>query len=155
MVVALALPWCTRVWSGHPLRFSGSWGADLRLGAISGPHAGRTITVHGQLTVGRAASCELRLDDPKVSRRHATLIGENGGLAVRDDGSLNGTWLNDLRIAGTAALSVGDRVRIGGSEFVVTGGETIPETLRDEVESVEPPWADETLLLGVQGGEAR
>jgi pSer/pThr/pTyr-binding forkhead associated (FHA) protein len=124
----------------------------LRLGAISGPYAGRTITVSGRLTVGRAAGCELRLDDPKVSRLHATLTGDNGGLAVRDDGSLNGTWLNDHRIAGTAALTLGDRLRIGGSEFLVTEGEPPAEALPDDVEHVQPPLVRETMLAGVGGG---
>jgi pSer/pThr/pTyr-binding forkhead associated (FHA) protein len=124
----------------------------LRLGAISGPHAGRTITVFERLTVGRAVSCELRLDDPKVSRLHATLMGGNGGPAVRDDGSLNGTWLNDRRIAGTAPLTVGDRLRIGGSEFLVTEGEPLADDLPDDVEHVGLPAVRETVLAGVGGG---
>jgi pSer/pThr/pTyr-binding forkhead associated (FHA) protein len=91
----------------------------MRLGAISGPHTGRVVEVHGELTVGRDPTCVLRLDDPKVSRRHATLAPMAGGLEIRDEGSLNGTWVNDGRISGARALAAGDRVRIGGSEFVV------------------------------------
>jgi pSer/pThr/pTyr-binding forkhead associated (FHA) protein len=91
----------------------------MRLGAISGPHTGRIVEVHGELTVGRDPGCILRLDDPKVSRRHATLSPSAGGITIRDEGSLNGTWVNDGRIAGSRALAAGDRVRIGGSEFIV------------------------------------
>jgi pSer/pThr/pTyr-binding forkhead associated (FHA) protein len=90
---------------------------------ISGPHTGRIVEVHGELTVGRDPSCVLRLDDPKVSRRHATLGPTASGIAIRDEGSLNGTWVNDLRIAGSRHLTVGDRVRIGGSEFIVDDGD--------------------------------
>jgi pSer/pThr/pTyr-binding forkhead associated (FHA) protein len=95
----------------------------MRLGAISGPHTGRIVEVQGELTVGRDPGCVLRLDDPKVSRRHATLARTAGGLEIRDDGSLNGTWVNDDRIAGSRALAAGDRVRIGGSEFIVDDGD--------------------------------
>jgi pSer/pThr/pTyr-binding forkhead associated (FHA) protein len=93
------------------------------LGAISGPHAGRVIPIGGQLIVGRAPPCELLLNDRKVSRRHATLLVLNGTLTVRDHGSLNGTWVNDSRIVDPVALRTGDRLRIGGSEFLVTEAE--------------------------------
>jgi pSer/pThr/pTyr-binding forkhead associated (FHA) protein len=86
----------------------------MRLGAISGPHTGRIVEVHDELSVGRDPGCLLRLDDPKVSRRHATLHPSAGGITIRDEGSLNGTWVNDGRIAGSRALAAGDRVRIGG-----------------------------------------
>jgi pSer/pThr/pTyr-binding forkhead associated (FHA) protein len=89
------------------------------LHAVSGPQAGRIVEVRHALTVGRGARCELHLDDPKVSRRHATVLRDGGGLAVRDEGSLNGTWLNDERVTGQWQLSRGDRLRIGGSEFIV------------------------------------
>jgi pSer/pThr/pTyr-binding forkhead associated (FHA) protein len=90
------------------------------LGAISGPHAGRVIPIGGRLIVGRAPPCELLLNDRKVSRRHATLLVLNGTLTVSDHGSLNGTWVNDRRIVDPVALRTGDRLRIGGSEFLVT-----------------------------------
>jgi pSer/pThr/pTyr-binding forkhead associated (FHA) protein len=95
----------------------------MRLGVISGPHAGSVVKVDGALTVGRSHECALTLNDPKVSRRHATLSSDGTGLALRDDKSLNGTWLNDRRIAAPSALAVGDRVRIGSSEFVVLADE--------------------------------
>jgi pSer/pThr/pTyr-binding forkhead associated (FHA) protein len=95
----------------------------MRLGVISGPHAGSVLRIDGALTVGRSHECALTLDDPKVSRRHATLSNDGAGLALRDDKSLNGTWLNDRRIAAPSALAVGDRVRIGSSEFVVLADE--------------------------------
>jgi pSer/pThr/pTyr-binding forkhead associated (FHA) protein len=98
------------------------------LSVISGPQAGRAVEVLGELTIGRGAECALRLPDPKVSRRHATLASAQHGIQVHDDDSLNGTWVNDRRITGLASLSAGDRLRIGGSEFVVV------EHQDDEVE---------------------
>ena len=91
----------------------------MQLIALSGPHAGRAVDVAGTLTIGRAADRALQLSDPKVSRHHARVWRADDSLRLRDDGSLNGTWLNDERIASERALRVGDRVRIGGSEFLV------------------------------------
>jgi pSer/pThr/pTyr-binding forkhead associated (FHA) protein len=97
----------------------------MRLDAVSGPHAGRVVDLLGELTVGRGPGCTLVLNDPKVSRRHATLTGEGRTVFVRDEGSLNGTWLNDERIAQPRRLAVGDRLRIGGSEFVVSDADRL------------------------------
>jgi pSer/pThr/pTyr-binding forkhead associated (FHA) protein len=118
----------------------------MRLGVISGPHTGRIVEVHGELTVGRDPSCVLRLDDPKVSRRHATLGPTASGIAIRDEGSLNGTWVNDLRIAGSRGLAVGDRIRIGGSEFIVDEGDG--DELPGSVTTTAEPMDGRTVLVG-------
>jgi pSer/pThr/pTyr-binding forkhead associated (FHA) protein len=91
----------------------------VRLIALSGPYAGRAVPVPGTLTIGRSLDRALCLSDPKVSRQHATVWKVDGGLHLRDDGSLNGTWVNDQRIVAERSLRNGDRVRIGGSEFLV------------------------------------
>jgi pSer/pThr/pTyr-binding forkhead associated (FHA) protein len=121
----------------------------MRLGAISGPHTGRIVEVHDELSVGRDPGCVLRLDDPKVSRRHATLHPSAGGITIRDEGSLNGTWVNDGRIAGSRALAAGDRVRIGGSEFIVddAGGDGLPVGTTTEAEPAGSG-ATRTVLVG-------
>jgi pSer/pThr/pTyr-binding forkhead associated (FHA) protein len=121
----------------------------MRLGAISGPHTGRSVEVHGELTVGRDPGCVLRLDDPKVSRRHATVSPSPGGLEIRDEGSLNGTWVNDGRITGSRALAAGDRVRIGGSEFIVddAGGDGPAADTRSDRQA-PGSGATRTILVG-------
>jgi pSer/pThr/pTyr-binding forkhead associated (FHA) protein len=123
----------------------------MRLGAISGPHTGRIVEVHDELSVGRDPGCLLRLDDPKVSRRHATLHPSAGGITIRDEGSLNGTWVNDDRIAGSRALATGDRVRIGGSEFIVddAAGDGVPVT---STTAAEPLEVGHTVLVGTGEG---
>jgi pSer/pThr/pTyr-binding forkhead associated (FHA) protein len=124
----------------------------LRLGAISGPYTGRVFAVGGQLTVGRAATCDLRLDDPKVSRQHATLEPVDSVLLVYDHGSLNGTWVNDARITCSAALRTGDRLRIGGSVFVVTEADDPSELAVSVAEELDE---DERLETVLSGGRAR
>jgi pSer/pThr/pTyr-binding forkhead associated (FHA) protein len=84
----------------------------------SGPLAGRQVEVTAVLVLGREAA-DLAVDDPEVSRRHASLRPAGDGLEIEDLGSLNGTWVNGARIEGVVRLSPGDRVRLGDTSFEV------------------------------------
>ncbi len=71
----------------------------------------------GETAIGRDEDCAIRLNDARVSRKHAKIIGDPGVQSgpyfrVIDLGSSNGTFLNDERIK-EAVLSDGDRIRIG------------------------------------------
>jgi pSer/pThr/pTyr-binding forkhead associated (FHA) protein len=120
----------------------------LRLGAISGPFTGRVFAVGDELSVGRAAGCDLRLDDPKVSRQHATLERVDSVLVVYDHSSLNGTWVNDARITCSAVLRSGDRLRIGGSVFVVSEADDPSAPVADVVEARDEREQHATVLSG-------
>lgn len=73
-------------------------------------------------SVGRAEDARVRLseDDKKVSRYHAVLEARVDGIAVRDLGSRNGTFVNDAQVK-SAQLREGDRLRIGKTVFRVRG----------------------------------
>ena len=73
----------------------------------------------GQFAVGRNASCQLALDDPLVSRRHALFAVRNATVVVEDLGSRNGVIVNGERIERPHALSAGDRVLIGSQELIL------------------------------------
>jgi hypothetical protein len=70
-----------------------------------------------ELTIGRAAACDLWLDgDAQVSSLHATLTRLGGHWVIADDGlSRNGTWVNGRRLRGQLRLRDGDRVVCGQS----------------------------------------
>jgi pSer/pThr/pTyr-binding forkhead associated (FHA) protein len=119
------------------------------LGAISGPHAGRVIPIAGRVIAGRAPGCELLLNDRKVSRRHATLLVLNGTLTVRDHGSLNGTWVNDSRIVDPVVLRTGDRLRIGGSEFLVTEADQPDDPPPQRVAYADVPFDEPIETVGI------
>ena len=53
-----------------------------------------------------------------VSRRHCTFINRGGKLHVRDDGSSNGTFVNEERVE-ESDLEIGDIVRLGQSRVSV------------------------------------
>jgi pSer/pThr/pTyr-binding forkhead associated (FHA) protein len=65
------------------------------------------------MTVGRAAECELRLDDTYTSQQHARLFAKNNSWFVEDLGSTNGTFVNEQKLAAPAMLQSGDKVRVG------------------------------------------
>ncbi len=87
-----------------------------------GPNAGSRFLLDSELTeVGSRPDSDIFLDDVTVSRRHAEFYRHGGIFAVRDVGSLNGTYVNRERIE-EAALSGGDEVQIGKFRLVFLQG---------------------------------
>ncbi len=79
-----------------------------------GPNAGARFLLDAPRTsAGRSPQADIFLDDVTVSRKHAEFVGEAGQYSVRDVGSLNGTYLNRVRIDETVPLRDGDEVQIG------------------------------------------
>jgi predicted component of type VI protein secretion system len=76
----------------------------------------------GQFAVGRSAGCQLSLDDPLVSRRHALLVVARDSVTVEDLQSRNGVIVNGLRIAGRTDVKPGDKIVIGSQELTLLEG---------------------------------
>jgi sigma-B regulation protein RsbU (phosphoserine phosphatase) len=88
----------------------------LRLASGDGPS--ELFALGGdRVVLGRAHDCDLILPDVLLSRRHAEIVRAADGWIVRDLGSLNGTWLNGLRVEREALLHDGDQ--IGVSDWVL------------------------------------
>jgi DNA-binding NtrC family response regulator len=69
------------------------------LEVVEGPDAGLRIKVTApSMQLGSASSNDVVLTDSTVSRRHAEVRITNQGLLVRDLGSTNGTFCNDIRV---------------------------------------------------------
>lgn len=69
--------------------------------------------------LGRSASCDVRLDDPNVSRRHAELRQQGTSYWIIDLDSTNGVEVNGARLE-RAKLDDGDKVTVGETELVFT-----------------------------------
>lgn len=76
--------------------------------------AGTTYAIGGQVTIGRAATNGVQLDDSYVSSVHARIFLTNGTFFVEDLSSRNGSTLNGAPIVTTTALVPGDRLQLGG-----------------------------------------
>jgi hypothetical protein len=85
----------------------------------------------GQFVVGRSAGCQLSLDDPLVSRRHAVIEVLREGVTVEDLDSRNGVIVNGQRITGKTAIQAGDKILIGAQELTLLRGRENP--LRETV----------------------
>ena len=73
----------------------------------------------GEFVIGRAANCQLSLDDPLVSRNHATLTVTHDAVVVADLGSRNGVRVNNERVEGKRTLAHGDQISIGSQDMVL------------------------------------
>lgn len=74
---------------------------------------GHTFPLADEMTLGRAAGCQITLEDTFVSQIHARIFRRDGQFFVEDLGSTNGTYLNRVRVAGPMVMSPGDLVQVG------------------------------------------
>ena len=81
---------------------------------------GRSYGLADELTVGRAAGCQVTLDDNYVSQLHARIFVRDGTLYVEDLGSTNGTYLNTRKVSSPVAMKRGDRLKIGSTVMELT-----------------------------------
>ena len=85
---------------------------------MRGPNNGaRFLLDDDSVTSGRHPDSDIFLDDVTVSRRHAVFLRTPAGYAVKDVGSLNGTYVNRQSIE-QVTLRGGDEVQIGKYRFV-------------------------------------
>ena len=99
------------------------------------------------VTIGRRDEADISLPwDPECSRLHAELELRAGEWTISDDGlSQNGTWVNELRIAGRRRLADGDVVRVGRTRLTFSrpGLEGIGPTLVPGELSATPRFSEQ------------
>jgi DNA-binding NtrC family response regulator len=71
------------------------------------------------VVIGADALCDLVLDDPKVSRKHAELRVVQGGLRVRDLESKNGTFVDGVRVT-DATTATQTSIRCGDTTIRIS-----------------------------------
>jgi len=78
---------------------------------------GRRSVLSGDVVLlGRSRECEVMLEDPNVSRKHAEVRRDGGRWVVADLGSTNGIKVNGRRVD-RAQLEPGDRITLGLTEL--------------------------------------
>jgi pSer/pThr/pTyr-binding forkhead associated (FHA) protein len=95
--------------------------------------------------IGRSPDNDLPVDNLAVSNYHARVYFEGGRLVVEDLDSLNGTFVNDLRVE-RATLHDGDSIHIGKHRIKVdaTGDAPVPW---DSGRKAAAPRINETMVL--------
>ena len=81
----------------------------------------------GSSTIGRANDNDIVIQDVLASRHHAFLVDSPLGTEIRDAHSINGTFVNGVRV-GSAVLNEGDVITIGNIDLVFTDGNLIRRT---------------------------
>lgn len=85
----------------------------LTLTILAGQDEGRVFPIEGdEVWVGRGDDCQIVLADKDVSRRHACVIREGARLLLKDNGTKNGTFVNNRRVV-EHELEPDDEIRLG------------------------------------------
>jgi predicted component of type VI protein secretion system len=91
---------------------------EAKLVVVGGEMRIRQYVLRLPTVIGRSRSNDLMLGHPLVSRQHCEVFEANGMLMVRDLGSLNGTFVGELRIAEQPMpVKPGDLLTIGPVTF--------------------------------------
>ncbi|MEE2961290.1 MAG: FHA domain-containing protein [Myxococcota bacterium] len=98
------------------------------------------VLLPGLLTLGRSEDCNLQLNMESISRVHAELVVQPGGLRVKDLDSRNGTYRNNVRIT-EAIVSEFDTIAFGTVAFKLT-----PLTEKVEARPVTKSISSKVLL---------
>ncbi|HVT32056.1 MAG TPA: FHA domain-containing protein [Rhodanobacteraceae bacterium] len=88
------------------------------LRGVAGSHFGKAIALRQRLVVGRAADCDIVVDDAQIAPHHASIESIGEAICLRDMGSGAGMLVNGLRVS-TAVLHGGDQLAFGRDHFVV------------------------------------
>ncbi len=74
------------------------------------------------VTVGAHAGCDLILEDPQVSRKHAEIAIVTDGIRIKDLGSTNGTWWQGSKV-GEVVVPPGATVQFGGTPVRISAAD--------------------------------
>ena len=101
---------------------SGEGSADEQVDVLlvnSGPSTGARFEIEShEVLAGRKSTSDIFLDDVTVSREHARFFRtDSGRIGVRDLGSLNGTYVNRIRVD-EKFLNSGDEIQIGKFKLI-------------------------------------
>lgn len=100
------------------------------------------------VTIGRAPDNDIHIDNLAVSNYHARVYVEAGSLVVEDLNSLNGSFLNDIRVE-RAMLKDGDAILIGKHEILVDQTHDAAVSV-DSLRKAPAPRVNETMVLDTQ-----
>jgi len=93
----------------------------------------RFVLDSSPIRVGRGAENHIVLEGDSVSRRHAHFEQRSGAWWCVDDGSTNGSYVNDEQIMREARMGNGDRIKIGPTIFKYLSGQDVEAQYHEEI----------------------
>lgn len=121
---------------------------QFRLVATQGSLKGQSFDLDLETVIlGRAPDCQIVIDNPSISRSHASIHFQSGQYWIKDEHSANGTFLNGNRLVSIQPLNPGDQIRLG-------------ENISFEFQQISSPYVRkdtiglaEGSILDIQDGE--
>ena len=92
---------------------------NAKLVVVGGEVKTAEIRLRLPSTIGRGRGCTIMLPQALVSRQHCEIFESGGKLMVRDLGSLNGTFVNNQKIAEPSPVNSEELLTIGTVTFRV------------------------------------
>ncbi|MDG1838350.1 MAG: sigma-70 family RNA polymerase sigma factor [Phycisphaerales bacterium] len=91
------------------------------------------------VAIGRGSAAGIRLDDPSISRTHASLAFKDGCVMIRDVGSRGGTSVNMMRLEGEEALRLHDRdlLLLGPWKLLIRIPDDVPPPVAEGLPATE------------------
>jgi hypothetical protein len=87
-----------------------------RVAIVDGPLAGTSVALSSlPVTIGRAESSTILLNDDYVSQHHARLVPNGSAWLLEDLNSTNGTLLDGTKVSAATEVYAGSQIRIGKS----------------------------------------
>ena len=93
----------------------------------------RFVLDSSPIRIGRGAENHIVLEGDSVSRRHAHFEQRSGAWWCVDDGSTNGSYVNDEQIMREARMGNGDRIKIGPTIFKFLSGQDVEAQYHEEI----------------------
>jgi hypothetical protein len=118
---------------------TGAQPPSVELTIRQGPQPGQRFSLNKPtITIGREVGNDVAINDPQMSRRHASLIWDGRQFIIQDLGSANGTFVNGVRLTAPQVLQPGDVIGLGPT--VLLGFQAIlPAYAPPRPEPVEGP----------------
>jgi two-component system cell cycle response regulator len=99
-----------------------------------GEDAGKRFALAGvNMTLGRSPECDICIESPSVSRRHAELRAQGDVFVLHECGSANGTYVNSRRIDSPTVLLDGDVLRLGHMALKFYAQQSMDALLHDRI----------------------
>ncbi len=96
------------------------------LAVLQGKDSGRIFPIDRPLVVLGRSDADIVLNDPEISRQHAAIEVHGAKVVLKDLGSTNGTFINDVKIAQTEIDNRAE-FRVGGTVLMLIMTDAEPD----------------------------
>ncbi|MBF0529449.1 MAG: FHA domain-containing protein [Deltaproteobacteria bacterium] len=86
--------------------------------SLKGRELDKFVLGQGDVVLGRSPDCDIRIDNPAISRKHAVIENVGHGYVLTDQGSSNGTFLNGEPVKAPTPLKPGDVIGLAKFELL-------------------------------------